>query len=62
LAWHRNGVSVFTDIGGSTRLLGSRGEEYRGILERYAEILRAAIADGGGTEVSTEGDAFSRQL
>ena len=53
---------MFTDIGGSTRLLGSRGEEYRGILERYAEILRAAIADGGGTEVSTEGDAFSRQL
>ena len=36
--------------------------ERRGILERYAEILRAVIADDGGTEVSTEGDAFSRQM
>jgi len=49
---------LFTDIEGSTRLLGRLGEEYRGILERHAEIVRAAVVDAGGTEVSTEGDAF----
>ena len=49
---------LFTDIEGSTRLVGRLGDDYRRILERHAEILRAAIADGGGTEMSTEGDAF----
>ena len=49
---------LFTDIEGSTALLTRLAEAYVTILERHAEILRAAIATNGGTEVSTEGDAF----
>ena len=49
---------VFTDIEGSTRLLAELGDRYRDVLERHAAILRDAIGANGGTEVSTEGDAF----
>ena len=49
---------LFTDIEGSTRLLHGLGDDYRSILERHSEILRAAINGSGGIEVSTEGDAF----
>jgi predicted ATPase/class 3 adenylate cyclase len=49
---------LFTDIEGSTRLLESLGASWPPILERHHAILRDAIAAGGGTEVSTEGDAF----
>ena len=49
---------LFTDIEGSTRLLHRLGDDYRRIVERHAEIIRGAITKGGGTEVSTEGDAF----
>jgi predicted ATPase/class 3 adenylate cyclase len=49
---------MFTDIEGSTALLTLLGEAYVTLLERHAEILRTAIATHGGTEVSTEGDAF----
>jgi class 3 adenylate cyclase len=49
---------LFTDIEGSTRLLSALGEGYPPLLATHHEILRAAIAGHGGTEVSTEGDAF----
>ncbi|MBA3235233.1 MAG: adenylate/guanylate cyclase domain-containing protein, partial [Chloroflexi bacterium] len=49
---------LFTDIEGSTALLTRLGETYVTLLERHAEILRSAITSNGGTEVSTEGDAF----
>jgi predicted ATPase/class 3 adenylate cyclase len=49
---------LFTDIQGSTRLLQRLGDGYRSVQDRHAEILRRAIAAGGGHEVRTEGDAF----
>ncbi len=49
---------LFTDIEGSTRLLQRLGEGYRAVQDAHAEILRAAIAAGGGLEVRTEGDSF----
>ncbi len=49
---------LFTDVEGSTRLLELLGERYRDVQVRHDAILRAAIAEGNGREVSTEGDAF----
>jgi predicted ATPase/class 3 adenylate cyclase len=49
---------LFTDIEGSTRLLQSVGADFRDMLERHAAIVRQALAEHGGIEVSTEGDAF----
>ncbi|MGB9344810.1 MAG: adenylate/guanylate cyclase domain-containing protein [Ilumatobacteraceae bacterium] len=49
---------VFTDIEGSTRLLKRLPDVAPDLFERHREIVRAAIADHGGCEVSTEGDAF----
>ena len=48
----------FTDIEGSTRLLGRLGDAYGELLEGHAAIMRRAIAVNEGVEVSTEGDAF----
>jgi predicted ATPase/class 3 adenylate cyclase len=49
---------LFTDIEGSTRLLKALGSGYRDVLERHAAIMREALAEYEGVEVSTEGDAF----
>ena len=49
---------LFTDIEGSTRLVQALGGRYRSVLETHHAILRRAIGGHGGTEVSTEGDAF----
>ena len=49
---------VFTDIEGSTQLVSSLGESYGPVLEAHSDLIRRAIADHAGTEVSTEGDAF----
>jgi predicted ATPase/class 3 adenylate cyclase len=49
---------LFTDIEGSTRLLQHLGDGYRLVLAEYRRLLRAAFAEHGGQEVSTEGDAF----
>jgi predicted ATPase/class 3 adenylate cyclase len=49
---------LFTDIEGSTRLLQDLGDGYHAVRDRYAEIVRGALAEGGGVEVSTEGDSF----
>jgi predicted ATPase/class 3 adenylate cyclase len=50
---------VFTDIEGSTRLLGELGEEqYRKILGDHRDTVRAAFCSRGGYEVDYEGDGF----
>jgi predicted ATPase/class 3 adenylate cyclase len=50
---------LFSDIEGSTRLLDELGSAaYTAVLERQAEILRAAFASHGGREENTEGDSF----
>jgi predicted ATPase/class 3 adenylate cyclase len=49
---------LFTDIEGSTRLLKELGDRYAAVQDDHAAIVRRAIAEGGGVEVSTEGDSF----
>jgi predicted ATPase/class 3 adenylate cyclase len=50
---------LFTDIEGSTRLLGELGAEaYADALGEHRRALRAAFEAGGGVEVDTQGDAF----
>jgi predicted ATPase/class 3 adenylate cyclase len=49
---------LFTDIEGSTRLLQTLGDRYAAVQGEQAAIIRRAISDGGGVEVSTHGDAF----
>jgi predicted ATPase/class 3 adenylate cyclase len=50
---------LFSDIEGSTRLLDELGSEtYTSVLERQAELLRAAFTARGGHEEGTEGDSF----
>jgi len=49
---------LFSDIEGSTRLAQSRPETWPALLARHHELVRAALATHGGTEVSTEGDSF----
>jgi predicted ATPase/class 3 adenylate cyclase len=49
---------LFTDIEGSTRLLEDLGARYAELRDRHAALVREAIEEGGGVEVSTEGDSF----
>jgi class 3 adenylate cyclase len=49
---------LFTDIEGSTRLLQDLGDRYGAVRDEHAAILRRAIRDGSGVEVSAEGDSF----
>ncbi|MBB5871479.1 putative ATPase/class 3 adenylate cyclase [Allocatelliglobosispora scoriae] len=49
---------VFTDIEGSTRLAQMLGRDYRPVLNEHRRLLRAALVDGGGAELFTEGDSF----
>jgi predicted ATPase/class 3 adenylate cyclase len=49
---------LFTDVEGSTRLLEELGERYRQVQHDHFEMMRAAIEEGDGIEVRTEGDAF----
>jgi predicted ATPase/class 3 adenylate cyclase len=49
---------LFTDIEGSTRLLQELGAGYAAARDVHAGIVREAIAEGGGVEVSTHGDSF----
>jgi predicted ATPase/class 3 adenylate cyclase len=50
---------LFTDIEGSTRLLQELGDDrYSAVREEHEAILRRAIVEGDGVEVSTEGDSF----
>jgi predicted ATPase/class 3 adenylate cyclase len=49
---------LFTDIEGSTGLLQTLGVRYPAVLDEHAAIVRRAVTDGRGVEVSTHGDAF----
>src|SRR5439155_20786872 len=50
---------LFTDIEGSTRLLGELGAEgYGTALEDHRRIVRGAIGRHDGHEVDTQGDSF----
>src|SRR5215204_6346010 len=49
---------LFTDIEGSTGLLQRIGARYAAVQDEHAAIVRRAVAEAGGVEVSTHGDAF----
>jgi len=50
---------LFTDVEGSTRLLEELGADgYAVELGRHREVVRRALANHGGVEVDTQGDAF----
>src|SRR5688500_16916650 len=49
---------LFTDIAGSTGLLQALGDRYPAVHDQHAVIVRNAVVEGGGVEVSTHGDAF----
>jgi len=52
-------TTVFTDVEGSTALLGRLGtERYREQLELHRRLVRAAFARHGGREVEVLGDGF----
>jgi predicted ATPase/class 3 adenylate cyclase len=49
---------LFTDIAGSTRLLGELGDGYARALADHRQVVRDACAAREGVEVDTQGDAF----
>ena len=50
---------LFTDIEGSTRLIGELGEErYVEALAEHRRVVRESFGAHGGVEVDTQGDAF----
>ncbi|MGO4596761.1 tetratricopeptide repeat protein [Terrabacter sp. 2RAF25] len=49
---------LFSDIEGSTRMLGRLGRRYTAALDGHRDVLRSAWAAHGGTEMGTEGDSF----
>lgn len=49
---------LFTDIEGSTLLLGRLGERYADVLAEYRHLMRGVFLDFHGHEVDTQGDAF----
>jgi class 3 adenylate cyclase len=50
---------LFTDIEGSTALLGRLGEDlYAQVLAGHQALIRSALAAHEGREVDTQGDAF----
>jgi class 3 adenylate cyclase len=58
-AFHGGTVTfLFSDIEGSTRLLEQLGERYGDVHRDHRRILRRELADAGGREIDTQGDAF----
>jgi predicted ATPase/class 3 adenylate cyclase len=49
---------LFSDIEGSTALLGRLGSVYADVLDAHRALLRRAWSDHGGVELGTEGDGF----
>jgi class 3 adenylate cyclase len=48
---------LFTDLEASTELLRAEGaEQYSSILDEHHELLRRAVAEGGGREVDSRGE------
>ena len=51
-------VLLFTDIEGSTRMLERLGERFADVIREHHRVMRTAIQDAGGREISTAGDSF----
>ncbi len=49
---------LYTDIEGSTALLGRLGERYSAVLEDHRRLMREQVAAAGGTEIDCRGDEF----
>ena len=49
---------LFTDVEGSTRLLGELGDGYAPVLFDHRRAIRTAVTEHDGVEVDTQGDAF----
>ena len=50
---------LFTDVVENTALLRRIGDEgWRAVMREHDEIVRAALREHGGTEISTSGDGF----
>jgi class 3 adenylate cyclase len=49
---------LFTDIEGSTRLQRELGDGYRELVSLHRRLLRDAVAENGGVEIDSQGDAF----
>jgi tetratricopeptide (TPR) repeat protein len=49
---------MFTDVEGSTSLARALGTAWGDVLDRHQRVVRTALAEHGGVEVDTEGDAF----
>jgi class 3 adenylate cyclase len=47
---------LLTDIEGSTELLGRLGDQYAALLADVRRLVRAAVRNAGGREVSARGD------
>jgi class 3 adenylate cyclase len=49
---------LFTDIEGSTRLQRELGDGYGNLVSQHRRLLRDAVAENGGVEIDSQGDAF----
>ena len=49
---------LFTDLEGSTRLLGTHAKAYPAALLRHDALLRAAVEEHSGFVFETVGDAY----
>lgn len=49
---------LFTDIEGSTQLVGDLGQRYADLLTAHHRVLRSLFEQWGGQVVDTQGDAF----
>jgi class 3 adenylate cyclase len=49
---------LFTDIEGSTQLMRELGDGYGEVLDDHRRLLREHLANAGGREIDTQGDAF----
>jgi class 3 adenylate cyclase len=49
---------LYTDIEGSTELLGRLGDRYAGVLEEHRRLMRELVERAGGTEIDCRGDEF----
>jgi DNA-binding NarL/FixJ family response regulator/class 3 adenylate cyclase len=49
---------LFTDIQGSTELVGQLGDAYSTVLEDHRRLLREVVSNADGTEIDCRGDEF----
>jgi DNA-binding NarL/FixJ family response regulator/class 3 adenylate cyclase len=49
---------LFTDVEGSTSLVGALGEGYGDVMSEHRRLIRAAVGQAGGHEIDSRGDEF----